>query len=172
MKQVAREKARNEILTELLHHIQLRVGFVDDPEGAIKVPTGPAKRRVMINNNEGDVPWASHLAADMRKELALSDERLFESFAKHVFPRWIIDAGGDSMEQSAQYTLGITDPDPTMAMSAERLIDMARGCHVVSMSSFSGLVPAGSPEATDGQLTGDSGARVYCALWGEFYDAE
>jgi hypothetical protein len=40
----------------------------------------------MINSNDGDIPWAAHLASDLRKELALSDQRLFESFAKHVFP--------------------------------------------------------------------------------------
>ncbi|KAG1671676.1 hypothetical protein FOA52_007467 [Chlamydomonas sp. UWO 241] len=40
MKQVAREKARGEILTELLQRIQHRVGFVDDPEGAVKATGG------------------------------------------------------------------------------------------------------------------------------------
>lgn len=40
----------------------------------------------------GPSEWQG-LAADLRKELSLSDERLFECFAKHVFPpEWVVRA--------------------------------------------------------------------------------
>ncbi|KAG1662582.1 hypothetical protein FOA52_003961 [Chlamydomonas sp. UWO 241] len=181
MKQVARERARNTILKQLFEYVQYNVGFVDDPEGPLEDLNGPALRRVMVDNDQAE--WA----ADLIKTLGLTDEHLFESFSKNVIPpecmssrglHFPITLFGDSrpVEEYMDFTLGITDPDPTVTMSTEDLIELARGYEVWFLTSFQRLVPADAPEASTGwssarQLAGEAGQRVYRAMWGEMYEA-
>ncbi|KAG1664611.1 hypothetical protein FOA52_004486 [Chlamydomonas sp. UWO 241] len=172
MKQVAREKARNMVLLRLFEYVQYRVSFVDDVDGEVKGPGGQAKSRVMVDDNESEGPGA----ADLMEALGLVDEHLFASFAKHVLPtEWMedpfppcISCIGRPRLPGIDAVLALAEPDPTLAMGMDELVELARPYQedLGERCVLARLVPAGSSEAPSGQLLGERAQRAYCALWG------